>query len=178
MNDNQIDKSIEDLMNHDIYLSLDPKLHTSKINSYQSMLLNLISASRSCLKKEIFNPNTLILGYEDEILYNGRLHIKEVFENKVRKSHNCNYTLDLVADPKYPALLHYCLQEKANPKKAYFHWLNVSKTMDMYDFEDISVVVNLIVNQHQLSAKDHTINIELIKHFINFDTGDWLIQKT
>jgi len=177
MNNIDIDKSIEDIMNHDIYLSLEPKLHTTKINSYQSMLFHLISASRNCLKEEILKPNTLVLGYEGEILYNDRLHIKEVIENKERKSHTCNFTLDLVADPKYPALLHYCIQEKVNPEKAYFHWLNVSKTLDTYDFEDISLVVNLIVNQHQLSAKHDTINIELIKHLINFDTGDWLIQK-
>ncbi len=178
MNDDNIESNIEDLLHHDIYIALDSKIYDSKISSYQSMLLHLIGASRDCLKNEIFNPNTLILGYEDEILYNGRLHIKEVFENKEEKSHNCNFTLDLVADPKYPALLHYCIQEKANPEKVYFHWLNVSKTMESYDFEDISVVINLIVQQHQLTVQHEIINIALVKHFINFSTGDWFIKKT
>jgi len=49
--------------------------------------------------------------------------------------------------------------------------------MESYDFEDISIVINLIVQQHQLTAQHETINIALVKHFINFNTGDWLIKK-
>ena len=172
-----IEQSICELLNHDIYVSLDHKLYDASLSGYECMLLNLISASRDCLKKELFNPNALILGYNNEILYNGSFNIKKITEGNKDESRNCNFVLDLIEYYKYPKKLYYCIQEKTNPEKAYFHWLNVSKTMESYDFEDISVVINLIVQQHQLTAQHKTINIALVKHFINFKTGDWLIKK-
>ncbi len=173
-----IEQSICNLVNHDIYLSLDQKYHHLSLSGYECMLLHLISASRDCLKKGLLNPNALIIGYENEILYNGRFSIKEENKRTTTVSQNCNFVLELIADHKYPKKLYYCIQEKANPEKVYFHWLNVSKTMESYDFEDISVVINLIVQQHKLTAQYETINIALVKHFINFSTGDWFIKKS